>query len=378
MSQGIFTADFLFSIEKKAVIINERSFLERMSADDMWAMDGVLKPAPFEGKSERVTWVIDSSSIEQMTPANGGEDGGALTSEEMATVTTEYFPAHFGRQFKMGKLKFMNFVQAGINPLAIWSARMGRYGAYMPQRLAAMFILSGETVIGYDGVAFFSASHPVHPLIASQGTYANLFTGAASGSYPGALPIDDSVTLDQAFINLVKGISYIEGAIPAPNGAGDPRMLHVEKILYPPQLQRRVTQLTEMSFYASASAGGAGSADGVKNIWKKFQLAKSQKAVEFDGNRSYSVMNANGTKSTVSGSDTSYYMLAREAGESELGAARLNTRLPFGMQTYSGESGGVEGIDAVLGRSNDIEYHYQGWTAVNPGEPAYLHKFKST
>lgn len=375
MAQGFFTADFLFSIEKQAKIINERSFLERLTAADMWAMD-VLRPAPIEGKSERVTWVIDSSSIEQMTPADGGENGGALTSEVMSTVTTEYFPAHFGRMFKMSKVKFMNLLQAGINPLAIWAKRMGAYGAYVPQRLAAMFILNGENITSYDNVTFFSASHPVHPLIASLGTYANLFTGASSGSYPGALPIDDSVTLDVALQNLVKGISYIEGAIPAPNGAGDPKMLHVEKILYPPQLARRVAQLTEAEFIAQTASSGAGSAD-IRPIMKKFQLAPSQKVVEFDGNRSYKVMGSNGTKSTVTGSDTTYYMVAREAGESELGAARLNTRIPFGMQTYSGDSG-VEGVDAVLGRSNDIEYHYQGWTAVNPGEPAYLHKFKST
>lgn len=376
MSQGFFTADFLFNIEKKAKIINERSFLERMSAEDMWAMS-VLKPAPIEGLSERVTWVIDSSSIEQLTPADGGENGGALTSEEMSTVTTEYFPAHHGRQFKMSKIKFMNLVQAGINPLAIWARRMGAYGAYVPQRLASMLILNGANINSYDNVSFFNAAHPVHPLIASLGTYANLFTGSASGSYPGALPIDDSVTLDVAFKNLIKGISYIEGAIPAANGAGDPRMLHVEKILYPPQLLRRITQLTEFAYYAQGAAGGAGAADGVDKIIKKFQLAPPQKVTEFDGNRSYQIMNANGTRSTVTGSDTTYYMVAREAGESELGALRLNTRLPFGMQTYSGDNG-TEGVDAVLGLSNDVIYNYQGWTAANPGEPAYLHQFNST
>ncbi len=51
--------------------------------------------------------------------------------------------------------------------------------------------------------------------------------------------------------------------------------------------------------------------------------------------------------------------------------------MPFGLQTYTGDNG-VDGVDAVLGRSNDLEYHYQGWLAVNVGHPYLIFKFKST
>jgi len=374
MANGVFTADFLFSLEKRIRVIQEKSFAQRMAKEDIW-YPSLMKESKLDGKSERINWLIDTASIEQLTPNDGGENGGSLTFDELATVATEYFPAHFGRATKISKIKLMNMMQAGLDPLGTWSASVAAYGAYVPQRVLAQTILNGTNIIGYDGVPFFSASHPVHPLIPALGTYANLFTGAASGSYPGALPIDNSVTLDVALNNLVTGLAYIEGAIPAPNGAGDPRMLHVEKVLYPPRLQGRVAQLMQAEFIAQTASSGAGSAD-VKAVLKKFQLAEPVKVKEFDGNRSYT-FGPVGSKTTVTGSDTDWYVVAREATSEELGAFQWNVRLPFGMQMYTGDSG-TDGVDAVLGRSNDLEYHYQGWMAVNVGHPYTVFKFRST
>lgn len=375
MSSGIFTADFLFSLEKRIRIIQEKSFAQRLTAEDIWYTK-LMKAFPMQGKSERFNWLIDTASIEQLTPNDGGEAGGTLSFDELATVTTEYFPAHFGRATKMGKLKLMNMMQAGLDPLGTWAASVAAYGAYVPQRVLAQTILNGENITGYDGVNFFSASHPVHPLIPALGTYANLFTGGASGSYPGALPIDNSVTVDVALNNLVKGLAYVEGAIPAPNGAGDPRMLHVEGVFYPPQMQGRVSQLMQAETIAQAASGGAGSAD-VRAVLKKFQLAEPTKVKEFDGNRSYTI-GSPGFKTTVTGSDTTWYVVAREAASEELGAFLWNVRVPFGMQMYTGDGGNLDAADAVLGRSNDIEYHYQGWMAVNVGHPYTIFKFKAS
>lgn len=377
MSLGVFTADFLYSLEREMLVINDQSFLERLTEDDIWYTD-LVKVFPMKGKSERFNWLIDTASIERLSPNDGGETGGNLTFDTLSTVTQEYFPAHFGRAFKIGKLKLLNLLQSGVNPLNAWAKSTARYSAYIPQRETAITILNGANITSYDGVSFFNTAHPVHPLISGLGTYANLFTGSASGSYPGACPIDSSVTIDVALNNLVKVFAYIEGAIAAPNGAGDPRMLRVEKVLYPPKLQGRVNQLLDAASYIpQQSAGGAGSAL-TREVLKKFQLAEPQKVKEFDGNRSYTFMGPNGTPSTVTGSDTTYYVVCREASTTELGAFLLNQRLPFTMQTYSGEGGGVDGIDAILGRSNDIEYHNQGWFAVNPGHPYAFHQVNST
>lgn len=378
MAEGAFTADFLFSLEKRIRIMNVLGYTKMLSSENIW-YPKLLKTLPLTGKSERVNWLLETASIEQLTANDGGESGGNLNFDELATVTTEYFPAYHARGYKIGKLKWLNLLGGGIDPVAKWAKAVGAYGAYYPQRLLAQVILNGDNITGYDGVSFFNKSHPVHPLITALGTYANDFTGAAVGTYPGALPIDDSVSLDTAFINLSKALAYITGFIPQPNGAGDPRFLEPAFILHPPRMLAQVTQLLDAEFIAktAGSSATAGGSSDVRAVWKKYRLAEPVQVKEFDGNRSYTFMGPAGTPVTVTGNDTTYYIACREAQEEELGAFLENRRMPFSLHTYTGE-GGSEGVDAVLGRSQDLEYHYDGWTAVNPGHPYTFFRFKGS
>lgn len=375
MSQGAMTADFLFSIEKRMRNINVFNYMKMLASENIWYTK-LLRDMPLDGKSERFNWLLSTASIEQLTANDGGESGGSFNFDELETITTEYFPAMHGRAYKIGKMKYLNFLNGGIDPLTKWAGDVGTYGAYYPQKLLTLVLLNGENTLGYDGVNFFSASHPVHPLIPGLGTYANLFTGAASGSYPGALPIDESVTIDVALKNLTTALAYIAGSISQPNGAGDPRFLEPAFVLYPPRLVGRVNQLLDASFIGQASTGGAGSAD-IKPILKKWRLTEPLMAKELDGSRSYTFMGPTGASTTVTGSDTTWYIVCREANELELGAFIRNLRMPFTLHTYSGDSG-TQGIDAVLGRSQDLEYHYDSWQAVNVGHPYTIFKFKGS
>lgn len=376
MSAGIISADFLFSIENKLRVLNERGYMKKLASENTW-YPKVLKARPMEGKSERMLWLLSTASIEQLSGFDGGESGGSLNFDELATVMVEYFPAFFGRGYKINKLKWLNMMQGGVDPVSRWAEDIGAYGAYVPQRLTAQTILNGSNLTGYDLVSFFNKLHPVHPLIPALGTYANDFTGsssAASGltpAYPGALPIDDSVSVDVALTNLSKLLAYITGAVKQPNGASDPRNLEPAFILHPPRMQARVAQLLDASTIAqlAGSAGTAGGGADVKAVLRKYRLGQPVEARELDASTSYTIPNpATGGTSTLTGSDTTFYIVCKEASETELGAFIENKRMPFSLTTYSGDAG-TEGIDAVLGRSNDIEYHYQGWTGVQPGHP---------
>lgn len=373
--EGAFTSDFLFSIEKRMRNLNERNYMKLIAAGNLW-YPKVMRELPLEGKSERITWLLDTASIEQLTPNDGGENGGSINFDELATITTEYFPAYHARGFRIGKMRWLNFLQSGIDPVSRWAGAIGTYGAYYPQRLSAILILNGANITGYDGVPFWSTAHPNHPLIPALGTYANVFTGAASGVYPGACPIDDSVTLDVAMTNLSKILSYIEGGILQPNGAGDPRLLVARYLLHPKRMTTRVNELLDAATLPFPSTGGAGAAD-VRPFFKRFRTIEPLEAKELGAAASYTIPGPLGTPVTVTGSDNTFYIVCEEASDTELGSLLLNMRMPFSLHTYTGDSGGG-GIDAFLGRAQKAEYHYDGWIGANVGHPYGIFQCKAS
>lgn len=377
--QGSYTADFLFSVEKRAVAFNEYNF--NKLTRDLWYQK-VTKDRPFDTKSERLTWLFETAGIDQLSAQDGGENGGSLSFDELATITTEFFPAFYGRGFKMGRLRWENFLNGsnGLDPLTSWAGAVGKYGAYVPQRQVAQLFLNGANVNGYDGVSFWNTAHPTHPTISAYGTYANSFTGSASGVYPGAVPIDDSQSLETALTNLSKVLSYIRTAVLQPNGMGDPRRLVPKYLLHPVRMTPRVNLLLEAAYLPLSANSGGGSAD--LRAFYRNQPAKleSVEAPELGAAISYTVPYgaATGLSTTVTGSDTTYYVVCEEATDSELGSFIMNIRKPFAMTTFAGEGGGYAGLDAILSRSSDIESHYKGWYGFNYGHPYAVFQCKAS
>ena len=367
--QGSYTADFLFNVMKRSVAFNEYNF--NKLTRDLW-YQRVTKDRNFNTKSERLTWLFETAGVDQLTPQDGGESGGTLSFDELATVTTEYFPAFYGRGFKMSRIRWENFVNGsnGLDPLTSWGGGVGKYGAYVPQRQIAQLFLNGANVTGYDGVAFWSTSHPTHPTISGYGTYANTFTGGASGVYPGACPIDDSVSLETALTNLSKLLSYIRTAVLQPNGMGDPRRLVPKYLLHPVRMTPRVNLLLDAAYLPLSANSGGGSAE-LKAFYQR-QPAKLEpiEAPELGAAITYTVPYgaATGLSTSVTGSDTTFYIICEEATDSELGSFIMSIRKPFSMSTFAGEGGGAA-LDAILSRSGDIESHYKGWYGFNYGHP---------
>lgn len=376
--QGAYTADFLFNVEKRAVAFNEYNF--NKLTRDLW-YQRVTKDRNFDTKSERLSWLFETAGIDQMSPQDGGETAGMMSFDDLATVTTEYFPAMYGRGFKMSRIRWENFLNGSngqLDPLTSWAGGVGKYGAYVPQRQIAQLFLNGANVIGYDGVAFWSASHPTHPTIPGYGTYANTFTGGASGVYPGACPIDDSVSLETALTNLAKVLSYIRTAVLQPNGMGDPRRLVPKYLIHPVRMSPRVTLLLEAAFLPLSANSGGGAAD-VKQYLSRMARLEPIEAPELGAAITYTVPwgAATGLSTTVSGSDTTWYIACEEATDSELGSFVMSIRRPFAMSTFAGEGGGMA-LDAILNRSGDIESHYKGWYGFNYGHPYGVFQVKAS
>lgn len=385
MSIGALTPSFTFEIERRLRNIEEFEFARMLASRVIW-WNKVVRVSDIAGKSERVTWFLNSANIRQVTPADGSFiNAGDITFEQLVTQTAEYFPALHTDGFRIAKREVMVLDGTGLDALQTIMAQWGALSAYYPQRLSAQIILNGTATDGsanaYDGVPYLQGNsgstayptvngHPVNPFFLTYGGYANLMTGGAAGAYPGALPIDDSVDLDQAIINLQKLAGYVAG-IPMPNGQ-DPRMLQLMHILYPPRMAVRVQHLTESKFYAAAATGGgAGSQDMAEAMGKLFGSAGGWplEAQEIAAARTYTFKAANGSTKTVTGSDTTWYAVTMEGLTSQLGALLLTMFEPFKTTFYSGDTGGSTGIDAILDREDMLEYHHKGNMAANYGHP---------
>ena len=393
MSVGTLTPSFLFEIEKRLRNIEEFEYARMLTARVLW-WDKIVKVSDIAGKSERVTWFLSSANIRQVTPADGSFiNSGDITFENLVTQTAEYFPALHTDGFKISKREVMALDGTGLDALKTIMSGWGALSAYYPQRLTAINILNGSATDGtanaYDGVPYFAANvtstpfptvngHPVNPYFPGYGGYANWLTGGASGSYPGALRIDDGVTFDLAVQNLAQINAYIAG-ISMPNGQ-DPRFLQMMHILHPARMKLRVQQLTNAKFYAAAAATGGGSQDMAEGIGKIFDVGAGWplEAMELGAARTYTFKASNGTTKSVTGSDTTFYIVTTENMTSTLGGMLLTLFEAFKTTFYSGDSGASLGLDAVLDRSNLLEYHHQGVMASNYGHPYGLWKCSPT
>ncbi len=341
------TPEFLFDLESNMRLVAEEDY-NRLLSNLWWQM--VAKTMPSTAKRERINWLLDTAKIER-TLAGGGE----VSFEDILSRTTEYVNENASAGLRLKKEELEDHDGNGVQLATHWARQMGAYAAYWPQKEVASAIrLNGNT---YDGLPFFSAigsPHLVNPFKAAAGSFANDFTGASAGSYPGAVPIN-GVTFDVAVNNLQSVISYIAG-IPMPNGE-DPRQLRVNKILVPPALTAIAQQLTQAQYIAQAAASGGGSGD-ISAVIRNWGFGQPVECPEL--------------AAAFGGSDTTYYVLAEEITTNELGAFVYVDREPFQMIMHG------EMTDAQLARTRELQWTTEGRNVVGAGHPYLMFRCQAT
>lgn len=383
------TPSFVMQYERRMRAITENEYVRRLAAESMW-WSRVMRTTNIEGRTERMTWFLDTATIE---PA-GGDFNGTMTFQNMVTQTAEYPSFHHNKGIRVHVDQLEDLNGTGLNELAKWSENIGNETAYYPQLLAAQLILNGSATDGtanaYDGVPFFTPFASGNPHYSNPtnntGPFYNDLTGAADATsgYPGALPIDEaSTTVDVALANLNKAVAYI-ASVKMPNGR-DPRFLKPEFILAPPKLFPRLGQLTDAKFIAQAAASGGGSGD-IVGYFSRLGLGQPVRVDEFMGTQSYTFKQpfvASGgnvsfkTTAAVSGSDTTYYIVCREMQTTQLGGLLFVNRKPFKVNYYTGDGGGT-GMDAILQRMRQVEYQVDGRMSAQYGHPYAIFKVRGT
>lgn len=352
---GALTPSFLMDLESRMQVISEREY-SRLTSNLWWKM--VTKTRTSGAKRDVLLWLLSTAQIRPT-----GSKGGNVAFEDLVSVYTEIETSHAGDGLKLHNDQLTDTDGNGMQLAAEWSAQIGAYMGYWPQKETARFLKFAHLLAGaggftgYDGKAFFATDHPVNPFLASAGTYANLLTGApvaASGNtpyYPGTCPIDESVSVDVALQNLSKIMAYVS-SYRMPNGE-DPRFLRPRGILCPPRLFPRAVQLTNAKFIAQAATGGAAVGD-VEALIKSLGYAMPVQADELSGFES----------------DTTFFVVAEQIMSTELGGVIYTEREPFSIGYY-----GVQ-TEAELSRRREHEWLVDGRNSIAPGHPYLLIKCK--
>lgn len=384
------TPSFQFQYEKRMRALSENEYVRMLASKNVW-WNKVARTMNIEGKTERLTWLLNTAMIEPVGPTGTG----SIEFEGLVTQTAEYPTFRHGKGIKVHRDQIEDLDGTGLNTLADWSMQIGAQMAYYPQKLFSQLILNGANTDGsanaYDTVPFFADNtarniggnsvkgHPYNPYRTNLGGYSNWCKGAASGAYPGALAIDDSVPVDTALINLGKAIAHVATA-KMPNGV-DPRFLTPSFIIAPPRMAPRVRQLTDAKYIAQAASSGGGSGD-VAALISGWGLGTPVIANELGASVSYNYnapfMGSGGNSSfkaeSVTGSDTTWYLVCEEMASTQLGGLLYVMRKPFKVNYYTGDSGGTA-MSAELDRTNEFEYHCQGRMAAQYGHPYSIFRF---
>jgi phage major head subunit gpT-like protein len=340
------TPQFLMDLESRMQLVTENEY-SRLTQGLWW--QSITKVRQTQAGKEILAWLLSTAQIR-----DEGK-GGNIAFDDLVSTYTTMEPKMSGAGLKLFRPQFEDTDGQGLNLAAEWSSQIGAQMAYWPQEQAAYFLKNGHDVArftGYDKKAFFATDHPVNPYRTTV-TFANLFTGAASGPYPGALPIDESVTAEKALENLQKLFAYI-ASIRMPNGA-QPRRLRPRFLLVPPRLIFRAVQLTQAKFIAQAVAGGGAASADVEALISALGFAMPQQVDELAGFED----------------DRTYFVACEQITSSQLGALVYLEREAYKINYYGPQT------DAELSRKDELEWHCKGRNGLGAGHPFLLFKVKA-
>lgn len=217
---------------------------------------------------------------------------------------------------------------------ANWATQIGKAGVEWPEELLFQMIAAGKTNAGYDGVAFFNASHPVNPYNTGSGVYSNLYT---------ALPIDatNASTLNTAATNFATAVANVQ-ALTQPNG--QPRGLVVRHALCGPDLRKRIYEVLDTKYYGTGEGA-------TENVLSRYGIEPviSPKLTE-----------------------TGVYYLACEMLPGEGGPFIFQDREPYVLSSYQPET------LAELQRRKEFEWSFDGRNAGFYGHPYLFFRVEPT
>ena len=261
-----------------------------------------------EGRRDRLEWLLNTAGIDKL-------DKGTMVFESLATAAHEIEHADFGKGLQISRNQFED---DEFSFASDWSAQQGANVMLLPQFLGTTAIKANP--VGYDGVTFYNAAHPINPIVgAAGGTYSNVRTTAA-------LTIDNfaaACAQMEAFVN--------------PNKVS--RGLKAKYLRVPPALRKTALEIT-----------------GAKVISATENVIATNYGVE--------VIVSPELSTASGGLDTTWYVGTDMKGSTAMVKPWIySLRRDFEFSSYDG----IQQVE--LARMNLLEWHVRGRAALVAGHP---------
>jgi phage major head subunit gpT-like protein len=326
MSGLIFSPQIVRKIEDNMRYILVSTW-ERRQKNLWWRR--LMKVRPSSTKRELLQWMLETAKIRNL--GNGGRIG----FDDLMEISHEIENEDVGEGLRLT----VNGIEDALNSPAVqgnvldraatWARHMGNWGSYWPQDQGAYLLKNGKTLLCYDGLPFFSATHLINPYGAAVAAnqYKNLHT---------AKPFNTT--------NLAAIVAYIRG-IKAPDGS--PRHLEPKIVLAGVDLQYSVTQALGADVYADPNNSQGAPASNIVKTSYGFEPPIIAPELDEAG---------------------VWYLACELVEDDELSGLIFQERKPFGMNSYSPLA------DAQLGQMDEFEWHFKGRNVAAYGHPFLLHR----
>jgi hypothetical protein len=319
-------------VEERMRVIQENVFASAMA--NIWWPE-FMRDVPSEASAEHLYVLMTGGAM-----GFGTEGNREFLEQSIKRIDME--PKFFTAPgLKLLRSELDDSDGAGFQKASQWAGDTAVKGALFPQQRLAAGLLENPVCI--DGQNFFDTDHPLMPGDPNSGIWANDFTGAADGDYPGAVNITGaSPEADHQAIG--KALAYIRGL----KGPDNQTCLNLEPyaLLASPSKYRIALTATKARFIG----GTAGSTDVSMQV-DDFNL-KLIRAGELAG-------------------DPSFYIACKQVG-TEIGPWMwLNREAP--NTTYHGPM-----TDAQLAKMDTFEWGVRGRGKEFPGRPHFMFRCKTS
>lgn len=326
------TPQFIVSFETKLSGLVTGNW-DRVNANLMW--DRVMKERPASSKVEILTWLLETARI--YPEGNGGNK----RFDDMLAATTSLEVFNFGAGLRLSKNEIQDNQMkdqptvGALDYAAKWAKDMGGATAYHPQSQLFALIAAGTTATGYDGVPFFSASHPMLAT-GGGGTYSNIITG---------VPLLVTGQPTQAD-NILVGRKNLGTALATVRGqkffGGVPRFLRPSILVVP-------TTMADVAYQVT----GADIINQTTNVIQRTNQGNALEPI---------------VAPELDADPNTYYIGVEDTLSDEMGAFIYANRENFAMTQYGPTD------DAVLQRIKQFEWSMDGRNGTMYGHPYLFYK----